>query len=186
MGKTFDALTDEHREWIAAQHMFFVASAPLSGDGHVNLSPKGYDTFRVIDSTTVVYLDLTGSGIETVAHLQENGRITVMFCAFEGKPRILRMYGTGTVIPRGAPGYDELASGFGTYRAARAVIRVDISRVVHSCGYSVPFMSYTGERETLTEWADRKGPGEIEAYWDEKNLHSVDGLPGLVSQGTTT
>lgn len=179
MGQSFDALTDEHIEWIAAQHLFFVASAPLAADGHVNLSPKGYDTFRVLDANTVSYLDLTGSGIETVAHLQENGRITIMFCAFEGKPRILRMYGTGRAVLRDHPGYHDLAAAYGDHQGARAVIRVDVHRVTSSCGFAVPFLAFEGDRETLAEWAGRKDPGEIEAYWKLKNGHSLDGLPGM-------
>lgn len=179
MGKTYDALTDVHREWIAEQHLFFVATAPLSADGHVNMSPKGYDTFRVLDERTVAYLDLTGSGIETISHLRENGRLTIMFCAFEGRPRILRLYGTGTTVLHDEAGFDELAAAWGHPLGARSVVRLDIERVISSCGYSVPFMDFAGERETLAEWSERKGADGIAEYWDDRNAVSIDGLRGL-------
>ena len=182
MGKNYDALTDEHREWIAEQKLFFVATAALAADGHVNMSPKGYDTFRVIDERTVAYLDLTGSGIETIAHLRENRRLTVMFCGFEGRPRILRLYGTGTPVLHGEPGFDELAAFWGPPPGARAVIRLDIDLVRSSCGFSIPFMDYAGERETLGEWAEKKGPDGIAAYWADRNAVSIDGLQGFVTE----
>lgn len=179
MGTTHDELSDEHRAWIDEQHMFFVATAPLSPSGHVNVSPKGYDTFRVIDARTVAYLDLTGSGIETVAHLRENGRITVMFCAFEGRPRILRLYGRGSAVRPGDDGFEELADRFDLVAGVRSIIRLDVEFVQSSCGYSVPFMTHVGERETLKDWADAKGEERIEAYWADRNATSLDGLVGL-------
>jgi hypothetical protein len=179
MGKDFDALTDVHREWIAEQHLFFVATAPLSGDGHVNMSPKGYDTFRVLDERTVAYLDLTGSGIETISHLRENSRLTIMFVAFEGRPRILRLYGSGSTVLHDEPGFDELAAQWGHPLGSRSIVRLDIERVRSSCGYSIPFMDYTGERETLAEWSANKGTDGIEQYWDDRNAVSLDGMKGL-------
>lgn len=179
MGKEFPALTDVHREWIARQHLFFVATAPPSGEGHVNLSPKGYDTFRIVDERTVAYLDLTGSGIETVAHLRATPRLTLMFCAFEGRPRILRLYGAATATLYGDDGFDEAAAPWGPPPGARSVIRLDIDMVRDSCGFAVPLMEYQGERETLGEWAERKGPDGLADYWADRNAVSIDGLPGL-------
>jgi hypothetical protein len=179
MGRLHDELTDDLIDWIERQHLFFVATAPADPEGHVNLSPKGYDTFRVLDRTTVAYLDLTGSGVETVAHVRDNGRITVMFCAFEGPPRIVRLHGTAEVLRAGDEGYADLVGRFGEQRGARAVIVVSVQRVSSSCGFSVPFMDYVGERETLAEWADRKGPDGLVEYHATKNAASIDGLAGL-------
>ena len=178
MGRVLDAITDELAAFIAAQRVFFVATAPGDG-GHVNLSPKGLDTFTVLDPNTVAYLDLTGSGVETIAHLRENGRITIMFCAFEGKPNIVRLYGRGEVLPTGGPEADSLLPRFGTYPGARSVIRVGVDRVSTSCGYGVPLLQYDGERDQLTTWADRRGPEGLVEYRGEKNAVSIDGLPGL-------
>src|SRR5687767_10044393 len=135
MGKVYDALDDGLRAFLAEQRVFFVATAP-SADGHVNLSPKGYDCFRVLDDHTVAYLDLTGSGVETIAHLRDDGRITLMFCAFTGPPKILRLYGRGEVIEAGAAGFDALAAGFPPLPGARAIIRVRVDRISDSCGYA--------------------------------------------------
>jgi len=179
MARTHDTLDDNLREWIAAQHVFFVASAPTATDGHVNLSPKGYDSFRVLDDQTVAYLDLTGSGVETIAHVNENGRLTIMFCGFEGPPRILRLFGQGEVVLPGHDDFDALATQFPPLPGIRSVIRCHIDRIQSSCGYSVPFMDFVSERETLTDWATRKGPEGIEEYHAEKNLVSIDGLTGL-------
>jgi hypothetical protein len=178
MGRVLDAINDELAAFIAAQPVFFVATAPAAS-GHVNLSPKGLDTFTVIDPNTVAYLDLTGSGIETVAHLRENGRITIMFCAFDGKPNIVRLYGQGEVLPTGEPETDALLPRFGSYPGARSVIRVQVDRVSTSCGYGVPRLRYEGERDQLTTWADRRGPDGLVEYRGEKNAVSIDGLPGL-------
>lgn len=178
MGRVLEAITDELAEFIAAQQVFFVATAPTDG-GHVNVSPKGLDTFAVLDPNTVAYLDLTGSGVETVAHLRENGRITIMFCAFDGKPNIVRLYGHGEVLPIGEPSADALLPRFGAYPGARSVICVQVDRVSTSCGYGVPLLSYEGERDQLTTWADRRGPDGLVEYREEKNAVSIDGLPGL-------
>jgi Pyridoxamine 5'-phosphate oxidase len=178
MGRVLEAITDELAEFIAAQRVFFVATAPTDG-GHVNVSPKGLDTFAVLDPNTVAYLDLTGSGVETVAHLRENGRITIMFCAFDGKPNIVRLYGRGEVLPIGEPSADALLPRFGEYPGARSVIRVQVDRVSTSCGYGVPLLSYEGERDQLLQFAERRGPDGLVEYREEKNAVSIDGLPGL-------
>jgi len=178
VGRVLDAITDELAAFIAAQPVFFVATAPTDG-GHVNLSPKGLDTFAVLDPNTVAYLDLTGSGVETIAHLRENGRITIMFCAFDGKPNIVRLYGRGEVLATGEPGADSLLPRFGEYPGARSVIRVGVDRVSTSCGYGVPLLSYEGERDQLLQFADRRGPEGLVEYRGENNAVSIDGLPGL-------
>jgi hypothetical protein len=178
MGTVLDALDATLVDWIGRQHVFFVATAPSEG-GHVNLSPKGHDSFRVIDLSTVAYLDLTGSGAETIAHTRQNGRITVMFCAFEGPPQILRLFGSGQAHPVGSPRFDELAARFSTLPGARSIISVAIDRVQTSCGYSIPFMDYRAERPTLQQWAQRKGEDGLRAYWADKNVKSIDGLPAL-------
>jgi hypothetical protein len=180
MGRVLDAITDELAAFIAAQRVFFVATAPTDG-GHVNLSPKGLDTFTVLDANTVAYLDLTGSGVETIAHLRENGRITIMFCAFDGKPNIVRLYGRGEVLPIDAPEGDALLAHFGEYPGARSVIRVRVDRVSTSCGYGVPLLSYEGERDELMAFADRRGPEGLVEYRGAKNAVSIDGLPGLTA-----
>lgn len=179
MARTHDALDDRLVEWIGAQPLFFVATAPSGGGGHVNLSPKGLDSFRVVDPRTVAYLDLTGSGVETIAHLRDNGRLTVMFCGFTGPPRILRLFGTGDVIVPGDEEWDDLAARFPDLPGARAVIRLAIERIATSCGYAVPVMDLVGPRDTLLQWAERKGATELTSYRAEKNSVSIDGLPGL-------
>jgi hypothetical protein len=176
----FSSLSPELAQWWREQPVFFVATAPSGPEGHVNLSPKGYDTLRVLGPLTIAYLDLTGSGVETIAHLRENGRITVMLCAFEGPPRIVRMQGTGEAVVPGDQDWEELSGLFAGHSGARAVVRVDVDRLSSSCGYSVPFMDLVGERPTLRQWSDRKEPGELDAYRAEKNAVSIDGLAGLV------
>ena len=190
MGKVYEGIDAHQREWIAKQPLFFVASAPLDADGHVNVSPKGpTGTLRVLDDHTVAYLDMVGSGAETVAHLRENGRIVVMLCAFEGPPRILRLHGRGEVIAAGDARYEELYQRAGfeaphdVEAARRAIILVDVTRVADSCGYGVPLMAYEGERPHMEAWAEKKlrvgGEAEIEAYVAEKNSESIDGLPAF-------
>lgn len=169
MGKTYDSISPDHRAFIERQHIFFVASAPLSGDGHVNLSPKGLETLRVLGPNRVAYLDLTGSGNETAAHLAENGRITLMFCAFEEPPKILRVYGRGRVLPADA-------HGFAPVVGQRQVIEVDVERVATSCGFGVPLYSFESQRDTLLQWAERKGDEGLRKYWVERNAVSIDGL----------
>jgi len=182
MGKQFPAMLPEHEAFIRKQHLFFVGTAPLSAEGHVNLSPKGYDTLRILSANRAAYLDLTGSGNETSAHLRENGRVTVMFCAFEGPPNILRLYGRGTVVLPGTDEWETLIPLFDPLPGARQLIVVDIHKVQTSCGYAVPFMEYTGERETLRRWADQKGRDGLEQYWEEKNSRSIDGMPTPLGQ----
>jgi len=179
MAKVFDEIDDRLAHFIAAQHMFFVATAPLAADGHVNLSPKGYDTFRVLDPRTVAYLDLTGSGAETIAHLRENGRIVIMFCAFDGPPRILRLHGNGRAVEPGDPEFDALAVHFQTEPGVRAIVVIAVQRIADSCGYGVPLFRYAGERPQLEAWADRKGQGGLRRYRAEHNRRSLDGLPAL-------
>lgn len=175
MGKKFPALLPEHEAFIKKQHMFFVGSAPLKADGHVNLSPKGHDVFRILSPTEVAYLDLTGSGNETSAHVEENGRITFMFCAFEGPPMIMRLYGTGRVVLPGTPEWEERIPHFELLPGARQLFVADIHTVQTSCGFAVPFLSYTGERETLKRWAVQKGEDGIRDYHREKNTLTLDG-----------
>jgi Pyridoxamine 5'-phosphate oxidase len=181
MGLVLDAITDELTAFIAAQRVFFVATAPTDG-GHVNLSPKGLDTFAILDPGTVAYLDLTGSGAVTIAHLRDNSRITIMFCAFEGKPNILRLYGRGEVLAIDDPEADALLPLFGTYPGVRSVIRVRVDRVSTPCGYEVPRLTYAGERDQLTAWAERRAPDGLVEYREEKNAVSIDGLPGLAGR----
>ena len=179
MGAAFDSISDQHRAFIEAQHVFFVATAPSGDDGHVNLSPKGYDTFTVLGPNRVAYLDLTGSGAETIAHLRQNGRITILFCAFEGKPNLLRLYGQGRVVTPDDAAHSELIGHFPPNRGARAVIVVDVERVGTSCGYSIPRFEHVGERSTLDDWAARKSDDELVAYRAQKNATSIDGLPSI-------
>lgn len=179
MGKTFETLDDELCRFITAQRVFFVATAPSGDGGHVNLSPKGYDTLRILDPGAVAYLDLTGSGAETIAHINENGRITLMFCAFEGPPRILRLYGRGEVLLPGEAAFAELAGLFPPMQGIRSIVRVRLERAATSCGYAVPRMDFVEERDTLHAWIQRKGPEGIERYQREKNARSIDDLPAL-------
>jgi hypothetical protein len=179
VGRSFDSLSPALAETVRGAPLFFVATAPLAADGHVNVSPKGGDTLRVLDARTVAYLDLTGSGAETIAHLRDNGRITLMVCAFSGAPQIVRIYGRGAVLRSGDDGFDELAALFPDLPGARAVIRVAVERVGSSCGYAVPLMQYEGERTRLDEWAEAKGPEGLVDYRAAKNAVSIDGLPAL-------
>ncbi|MGH7813799.1 MAG: pyridoxamine 5'-phosphate oxidase family protein [Candidatus Binataceae bacterium] len=179
MGKIYERIDDPIARFIAAQHLFFVATAPLGRNGHVNLSPKGLDTFRIVGPNTVAYLDLTGSGIETLSHVRENGRIVLMFCAFEGPPRILRIHGRGEAIEPGDPRFAEMRPMFPGLPGARAIIIVTVTRVADSCGYAVPLYRYEGERNQLVEWAERKRTDEMEKYRTEKNRASIDGIAGL-------
>lgn len=179
MGKVFETIDERMRAWLQAQRMFFVATAPLAGDGLLNLSPKGLDSFAVLGPRRVAYLDLTGSGVETIAHLRENGRIVLMFCAFDGPPRIVRFYGRGAVLVPGAADFDELVALFPRYEGTRAVIQVDVTRIADSCGYSVPRYAYQGERSQLEDWAAAKGETGLRTYRAENNVRSLDGLPGL-------
>jgi pyridoxamine 5'-phosphate oxidase-like protein len=178
MGKFSEAIQPAHHTFITQQRMFFVATAPLSGDGHINCSPKGGDTFRVLSPTSVAYLDYTGSGNETSAHLLENGRITFMWCAFEGAPNILRVYGEGRTVLPGDVEWDELAALFEPlHPGVRQIILASVHKVQTSCGFSVPLYEYAGERDHAYKWADAKGTEGLEEYRREKNRASIDGLP---------
>lgn len=179
MGQVFDVLNDRLTEFIRGQHVFFVATAPLAADGLVNLSPKGLDTFAVLDGHRVAYLDLTGSGVETIAHLRENGRIVVMFCAFEGPPRIVRLHGRGEAVLPDDHRFGALVGLFAAHPGVRSVIRIDVERVADSCGFGVPLLRFEEARSKLDEWAERKGPDGIARYQAKKNAQSIDGLPGL-------
>ncbi len=180
MGKLYDAIDARLQRFLEAQHMFFVATAPLSGDGHVNLSPKGLDSFAVLGQREVAYLDLTGSGIETLSHLRENGRIVLLFCAFAGPPKIVRLHGTGEPVELGHPEFEALAAHFPNHAGARCVIRARLDRISDSCGYGVPHYEYIGQRDQLPEWVERKETREgVVAYRRETNATSIDGLPGI-------
>jgi hypothetical protein len=176
MGTVYSSILPKHEEFIKKQRIFFVGSAPLTADGHVNISPKGHDVLRIFSSNEVAYLDLTGSGNETSAHLKENGRITFMFIAFEGPPMILRLYGSGKVILPGTPEWTDMAKHFDILPGARQIIHAKIETVKTSCGYSVPFYSYDGERDTLQQWATNKSEQDLEEYHKKKNSISMDGI----------
>jgi hypothetical protein len=179
MGKLLDAIDDAIAEFIAAQKMFFVATAPLGAEGHLNLSPKGLPTFAQLGEKQVAYLDLTGSGAETIAHLRENGRIVLMFCAFEGPPNIVRLHGRGRVVTPASAEFPDLAARFTVRDGIRSVIVVDIQRVSTSCGYAVPRLRFESERDQLDKWAAKKGPAALASYRRDKNRLSIDGLPAL-------
>lgn len=179
MGAQSARIDDETAAWIRQQPVFFVATAPLTKNGHVNCSPKGGDAFRILAPTTVAYQDLTGSGIETVAHVRENGRIGIMFCAFEGEPLILRLHGRGEVVTPTDAEFASLARHFPEHVGTRTIIKVCLTRVARSCGYGVPLFAYEGPRPQLDAWATKRGRAGLETYRREKNAASLDGLPGL-------
>lgn len=179
MAKASADISDAQRAFIERQPLFFVATAPVAAGGHVNLSPKGLDALRVLGPREVAYLDLVGSGAETIAHVRENGRITLMFCAFEGPPTIVRLYGTGEVVEPQDPAFDLLRSLFGSGTGGRSVVRVRVHRVSDSCGFGVPLLEYRGQRAQLADWTDRKDPAALRDYQRQKNASSIDGLPAL-------
>ncbi|WP_031294225.1 pyridoxamine 5'-phosphate oxidase family protein [Leptolyngbya sp. Heron Island J] len=184
MAKVFTELMSAHQEFIQKQQLFFVATAPLMTNGHVNVSPKGLDAFRILSPSRVAYLDLTGSGNETSAHVVENGRITVMFCSFDHQPLILRLYGQGTVILPTDEQWADLETHFPKMLGTRQIIVIDIYRVQTSCGYGVPMYDYQGQRPTLAAWAYNKGPTELTKtkYQLEKGSVSIDGLITPIGQ----
>jgi hypothetical protein len=182
MAKVFDHITAELQQFIAAQQIFFVATAPLSPTGHVNLSPKGLDSFQILSPNRVAYADLTGSGNETSAHLQENGRITFMFCAFQNAPMILRLYGQGQTLLPGDSGWKEIYPSMPTIPGTRQIIVADIDRVQTSCGMGVPLYEYQAQRHHLVDWAVKKGEQGLQAYHRQKNCISIDGLTAPLSQ----
>ncbi|KAF9096070.1 hypothetical protein BGX29_008755 [Mortierella sp. GBA35] len=188
MGEFFDEISEKHAEWIKKQKIVFVGTAPLDPNGKVNLSPKGYDCLRVISPNQVCYLELTGSGIETQSHIDENKRITIMFCAFEGAPRIMRLFGTGRIHRVGTPEFDTLLTthysncddnSMLTSTGKRAIILIDVYKVGSSCGYAVPYFDYKGSRPTLTNFWIKKDEQQVANYWVLKNTKSLDGLPGM-------
>ncbi len=177
MGKLTDSITHAHKKFIEKQHMFFVATAPLSSGGRINLSPKGLDCFKVLSESQVAYMDLISSGNETSAHTLENGRITIMFCSFEGSPNILRLYGKGFTVLPGTEDWKVYSPQFKLYPSTRQIIVADIDLVQTSCGFGVPLFDYAGERDIHFEWAKQKGEKGLHEYVLEKNLKSLDGLP---------
>lgn len=193
MGQVYPELDQRLMQFITSQPVFFVATAPCLDEagngGHVNVSPKGYrDTFAVLDPLTIAYLDLTGSGAETIAHLRQNSRITVMFCSFDATPKILRIYGTGRAVLPSEPGWPELAAHFDAAdgpatgigrESQRAIIVIAIDRISDSCGYAVPVMELTEERDLLTRWSERRSARDLVAYRIKHNSTSIDGLPAL-------
>jgi hypothetical protein len=182
MGKVYERIDDRLRTWLLSQPVVFVATAPLAGDGHVNVSPKGgRGSVAVLDPSTVAYLDYTGSGVETIAHLRENGRITLMWCAFDGPPKIVRVHGRGSVVLPGSPRWPSVANRFpgADDPQVRAVVVVEAERISDSCGYGVPLMDLRDDRDVLASWSAKKGPDGLSAYRREKNAASIDGLPGL-------
>lgn len=182
MGKVHDEIGPRLADWIRAQPMFFVGTAPLSADGHVNVSPKGLDgTLAVLGPRRVAYLEYTGSGVETVAHLRENSRIVLMLCAFTGPPQVVRLHGRGQVHLPGSPPFAELRPAFANPRedGVRSIVEIDVERISDSCGFAVPLMDYTGQRDLLDQWAERRSAEEIAAYQATRNAVSIDGLPGL-------
>ena len=179
MSKTHENITPEISTWIREQRMFFVATAPQALDGHVNVSPKGGDSFRVLAPLEVVYQDFTGSGAETAAHVRENGRIAVMFCAFQGPPKIVRIHGRASLITVEDPRYAEFLELFPANPGTRVFVHIQVDRVSDSCGYSVPLYEFQSQRETLDRWAAAKTPEALKAYRADKNRQSIDGLPAL-------
>jgi hypothetical protein len=179
MGAVKTEIDDDLAAWIAAQQVFFVATAPLAAAGHVNCSPRGMDSLRVLDARRLAWRDLTGSGVETISHLRENRRITLMWCAFAGEPRIARVHGQGLVHLPGSPDFAALEPRFPPLAGTRAIIEVVAGRVSASCGFAVPRFDFVAERSALTTWADKKGEAGLAAYRAQKNRSSIDGLPGL-------
>jgi hypothetical protein len=175
MARFYPALEARHRAFIAAQQLFFTASG--TADSRLNLSPKGMDSLRVLSDNRVAYLDLTGSGNETAAHLKHDGRMTLMWCSFDADPLILRLYGRGCAVRRQDAAWSELRHHFPALPGERQIIVLDINSVQTSCGYAVPRYAYQGERDTLARWAEKKGPVGLLDYWREKNQASIDGLP---------
>ncbi len=181
MGKEYTEIDAGIQKWMARQHVFFVATAPLAADGHVNCSPKGLDSLRVIGPRELAYADTGGSGIETVAHLKENGRIVLMMCAFDGPPKIFRFYGTGTPVEPHEPEFDELLGAFPTMPAVRNIIRIKVHRIMDSCGYGVPLYDFKKHRDSLPNYFAKQSEEEILAYRRNRNSKSLDGLPGLAT-----
>jgi len=179
VGKIYPAIDESIRAFIEAQPVFFVGSAPLDRAGSVNVSPKGLDTLRILGPTTIAYLDLTGSGIETVSHLKENGRIVLMFCAFQEPPKIMRLHGRGRVVEPGAPEFAQLAPRFPEQEGTRTIIVIEISRISDSCGFGVPLLEFKSQRNQLPAWSKKLGAEGLKTYRRQRNEFSIDGQPAL-------
>jgi hypothetical protein len=179
MGKLHGEIGADLMDWINRQKVFFVSTAPLSATGHINCSPKGLDSLRVLDPHTVAYQDLTGSGIETIAHVRENKRIVLMFCAFDGPPKIVRFHGTGSIITPDHPEFKNIAARFHQQAGTRAYVQINVTRISDSCGYSVPVYEFKHDRDVLDKWTTIKGDKGLKEYRELKNTQSIDGLPGL-------
>ena len=179
MGNVHQEIGPALAEWISAQRMFFVATAPLAADGLLNCSPKGMDSFRILGAREVAYVDLTGSGVETIAHVRENGRIVFMFCGFHGAPQIVRLHGSGQVALPGDVTYELLKPQFPDYPGERAIISATINRISDSCGYAVPRYDFVEQRDTLVRWSEKKGVEGLREYRHDKNTRSIAGLAGI-------
>jgi hypothetical protein len=179
MGKEYTEIDERIQKWIGRQHMFFVATAPSSSDGLVNCSPKGLDCLRVLGPRQLAYVDTGGSGIETVAHLKDNGRITLMLCAFDGPPKIFRFYGRGSVLEPHESGFEELLARFPPMPAARNIISIDVERILDSCGFGVPLYDFRAHRDSLPNYFGKQSDEDIRAYRRDRNSESLEGLPGL-------
>ena len=179
MGKEYTEIGDRLQDWIGKQHMFFVSTAPSAADGLINCSPKGLDCLRVLGPRQIAYVDTGGSGIETVAHLKDNGRITVMLCAFDGPPKIFRFYGKGTAVEPQDEGFDELLARFPEMPAARNIIVIDVERIIDSCGFGVPLYEFKAHRDALGKYFSKQSEDDILEYRRTRNAESLDGLPGL-------
>ena len=179
MGKEYTEIDERIQKWMARQHMFFVSTAPSSSDGLINCSPKGLDSLRVLGPHALAYVDTGGSGIETVAHLKDNGRITLMMCAFEGPPKIFRFYGRGIAVEPHHDEFDELLAQFPDMPAARNIIRIDVERIIDSCGYGVPLYEFQSHRDSLPNYFSKQSDEDIQAYRRKRNTESLEGLPGL-------
>lgn len=180
MGKTYERIDDSIRTWMDRQKMFFVATAPRADDGRINLSPKGQDALRIVDDHTLAYLDFGGSGVETIAHVRENGRIVLMMCAFEGPPKIYRFHGVGDVVTPLDADFGELARLFDIPGVGiRAIIRIHVSRISDSCGYGVPNYEFQSDRQSMQNWVAKKGTAAMRDYQVEKNLESIDGIEAI-------
>jgi len=185
MGKVFQEIDGKLADWISRQHMFFVGTAPAGDGGSINVSPKGMaGTFAVLGPRRVAYLDYTGSGAETIAHLRDNGRIVLMFCAFEGSPKIVRLHGQGRAVLVGDPEFDELRAAFGKDRTLgqRSIIVADLTRISDSCGWSLPLMDFRADRDVLDEEQSGRDEDYFPRYWQQKNAESIDGLPGVPTE----
>lgn len=182
MAKAYPEINGALRKFIQAQSVFFVATAPLDANGHINVSPKGLDTFRILGPRTVAYLDIFGSGVETLAHLRDNGRIVLMFCAFQGTPKILRLHGRGRAVEPQEAEFAALQEHFPLYEGTRAIMVVEVTRISDSCGYGVPLLKYEAERPDLPAWCRKRGTEGLKIYRREKNRQSIDGLPGVTEE----